>query len=114
MEELGPPLTQWTQLPHAVASTEPDGSILGEVVHVDHFGNLVTNIRASQLPSPPLSITVGDAIMDRVCDNFADVEVGHVLAVIGTTGNLEISVNRDSAAKRLYVSKFQGVRVQPG
>lgn len=113
IEQLGPALPQCIQLPHAIARSKPDGNILGEVVHIDHFGNLVTNIRASQLPPPPLTITVGDAIMKRVCDSYADVETGHVLAIIGTTGNLEICVNRDSAAKRLYVSKFQQVHVQP-
>jgi len=114
LAELGSAATEWTPLPHAIAGTEPDGTILGEVVHIDHFGNLVTNIRASQLPAPPLRITVGDAVMDRVCENFADVEVGHVLALIGSTGNLEISVNRDNAAKRLFVSKHQRVVVRPG
>lgn len=112
LEELGPILSQCTQLPHAMASSGADGSVQGEVVHIDHFGNLVTNIRASQLPPPPLVIRVGDAVIDRVSENYADVEVGHVLAIIGTTGNLEISVNRDSAAKRLFVSKFQQVTVR--
>lgn len=113
LEELGTPMHQWTQLSHAVANTEPDGSILGEVVHIDHFGNLVTNIRIHQLPSPPLSIKVGDAFVDRVCENYSDVEVGHVLAIIGSTGNLEISINRGNAARRLFVSTSQQVFVTP-
>lgn len=113
LKELGPTLSQSTRLPHATASREPDGSIQGEVVHIDHFGNLVTNIRATQLPPPPFRIMVGDAIIDHVSDSYSDVESGHVLAIIGTTGNLEISVNRANAAKRLFVSLFQHVHVHP-
>ena len=64
LQELGPTLSQWTQLPRAAASREPDGSITGEVVHIDRFGNLVTNIHASQVPARP-RVTVGSTAIDR-------------------------------------------------
>jgi S-adenosyl-L-methionine hydrolase (adenosine-forming) len=110
LEELGPALTRWTRLPHARATRESDGSLVGEVVHVDHFGNLVTNIFASQLPRHP-RVTIANSTIDRISDNYGDVEADKLLAIVGSTGQLEISINRGSAAKRLFVSASTHVRV---
>lgn len=113
LEEMGPALSQWTRLPRALASPGPAGTIAGEVVHIDRFGNLVTNIQAAQLPERP-RITVGGTVIDRVSDTYGDVEVGCVLAIIGSTGKLEISINRGSAAQKLFVSRTDPVHVATG
>ena len=113
IEELGPALEQWTPLAHAHAHREADGSVAGEIVHVDRFGNLVTNIHASELPSSP-RITVGSTVIDQIRGHYGEVDVGSVLAIIGSTGMLEISVNRGSAAETLFVSKTDPVRVDAG
>ena len=113
LQELGSPLTEWTRLERALARRDPDGSIIGEVVHIDHFGNLVTNIHASQLPAQP-RITVGSTVIDRMSDHYGEVEVGGVLAIVGSTGKLEISINRGSAAKKLFVSRTDPVRIEAG
>lgn len=110
LEELGPGLSEWTRLPHALASAEQDGRVAGEVVHIDRFGNLVTNIHASQLPERA-RITVGSTVIDRVSDSYGEAEVGEVLAIVGSTGKLEISINRGSAAKKLFVSRTDPVHV---
>ncbi|MBI2828323.1 MAG: SAM-dependent chlorinase/fluorinase [Acidobacteria bacterium] len=113
LDGLGAPTSTWTQLPHALGTVEGDGNIVGEVVHIDHFGNLVTNIDASQLPPHP-RITVGSTAIDRVSDAYGDVEPGGVLAIVGSTGKLEISINRGSAAKKLFVSRTDPVRIEAG
>lgn len=111
--ELGAATSEWTRLPHALGTAEGDGRIVGEVVHIDRFGNLVTNIDASQLPPNP-RITVGGTVIDRVSDTYGDVESGGVLAIVGSTGKLEISINRGSAAKKLFVSRTDPVRIEVG
>ena len=111
LEELGPTVREWTTLPHALAARDPGGGIAGEIVHIDRFGNLVTNIDASQLPSRP-RITVGSTVIDRVSDHYGEVEVGGVLAIIGSTGKLEISINRGNAARKLFVSRTDPVRIE--
>jgi S-adenosylmethionine hydrolase len=112
LSDLGPPVTQWTRLAHAKAAGDADGVIHGEVVHVDRFGNVVTNIRAEQLPLRPV-IKIANAVIDGLSHSYADVERGCVLAMIGSTGNLEISINRGNAAQSLYVSPPTQVRVEP-
>jgi hypothetical protein len=111
--ELGAPTSQWTQLPHALGTAEGAGRIVGEVVHIDRLGNLVTNIDASQLPAHP-RITVGSTVIDRLSDTYDDVELGGVLAIVGSTGKLEISINRGSAAKKLFVSRTDPIRIEAG
>jgi S-adenosylmethionine hydrolase len=110
LEDLGTAAAEWTPLPHAAASQDRDGSVVGEMVHIDRFGNLVTNIDASQLPPDPV-MTVASTVIDRVCGSYGEVEPGGVLAIVGTTGKLEISINRGSAAKKLLVSKTDPVSV---
>ena len=110
LNELGPAMSEWVRLPHAGARHEPDGTIVGEVVHIDRFGNLVTNIHASQLPQNP-RISVGSTVIDGVADHYGEVEAGGVLAIVGSTGKLEISINRGSAAKKLFVSRTDPVRI---
>jgi len=113
LDELGIRASGWTPLPHAVALVEGEGRIVGEVVHIDRFGNLVTNIDASQLPPHP-RITVGSTVIDRVSDTYSDLEPGGVLAIVGSTGKLEISINRGNAAKRLFVSRMDSVHIEAG
>ena len=112
VEELGTTLASWKRLPNTLAQRQSDGSLDGQVVHVDHFGNLVTNIRAYQLPAKP-RICIGSHIIDRVSANYSDVAAGSLLAIIGSTGNLEISINRGNAAKQLYASVSTKVCIEP-
>jgi S-adenosylmethionine hydrolase len=113
VEELGPVVSAWTPLPHALASVDPGGRVNGEVVHVDRSGNLVTNIRAAQVPSRP-RITVGSTVIDHASDHYGEVAPGSVLAIVGSTGRLEISINRGSVAKKLFVSRTDPVHIDAG
>lgn len=114
LEELGSDAGDWKRLPHALAAVGSGGQIRGEVVHIDGLGNVITNIRATQLPDGPVRIAIGDAVMDRICDTYAEVEPGKVLAIIGTTGNLEICINQGNASERLFITLSQRVAVTSG
>ena len=74
-----------------------DKEILGEVIYVDSFGNLITNITADLIQGYS-SILIDDFIIDSVANSYQDVEKGELLAIIGSSGFLEISVNQGSAA----------------
>ena len=86
------------------------GEILASVLHIDRFGNVITNVTSSHLPA---NIDKFDVILDRgrhvfnapLCGSYAGVEAGKPLLVIGGTGFLELSVNRGNA------SKIYGLRV---
>lgn len=81
------------------------GLIQGEVIHLDGFGNAITNIREEALAEAAggrtITIEAGSARIRTLTTTYGDGMEGEVLALIGSSGHLEISVNRGSAARRL-------------
>lgn len=80
------------------------GSLYGRIVHVDHFGNLITNIRRAELEgfsagSIPL-VRIGDLRIEGIQKTYAQTGAGEPLALFGSSGYLEIAVNRGRAADR--------------
>jgi hypothetical protein len=78
----------------------------GEVVRVDRFGNLISNI-----PEPALmdilqgrrpKIQAGNMIITQLSETYADAAPDGPLALIGSSGFLEISVNGGRAADRAF------------
>lgn len=83
-----------------------EGVIEGEVVYVDDFGNIVTNISEDDLSA--ISVREGDRLIVRVggeaatlklCRAYGEVEVNTPLTIIGSCGLLEISVNQGNASR---------------
>ena len=78
-----------------------DDAVAGRVVHIDRFGNVVTNIRATQLPHGEIVVEVADTKIHGLSATFADAD--GLLALIGSHGYLEIAENLSSAAQRLGI-----------
>ena len=70
--------------------------VLGEVIYEDHFGNLVTNI-PGKLVGKGSKVYVGRVRIDRISESYGEAGAGELLAIIGSSGLLEISVNQGSA-----------------
>ena len=70
--------------------------IIGEVIYIDSFGNLITNIPA-QLIKPKSRVYIGGEVIKGISQFYAEVPKGELLAIIGSTGFLEISVSHGSA-----------------
>jgi S-adenosylmethionine hydrolase len=97
--ELGPPATDWVSLALPEPTKTADG-VTGQVVFVDAFGNLITNIRAIVVPAGAAVSISGQTVPRRV-RTYGDAEPGAVVALIGSSGELEIAVVNGSAAARL-------------
>jgi S-adenosylmethionine hydrolase len=99
---LGPVVDRWERLKIHSPSLLPDG-VGGEVLFVDHFGNLITNIPAAQVQRLPTQLVVdGQACSDFVWGRtYADVEPGRLLALFSSSGFVEVAIARGSAAERL-------------
>ncbi|MGQ9598094.1 MAG: SAM hydrolase/SAM-dependent halogenase family protein [Anaerolineae bacterium] len=104
---LGLPLTpaDLVTLPSIQPQLSTEGVWQGEILHVDRFGNLITNFRlvSSDFQSP-VSIRVGKEQIERISRTYADVEPGELLAYLGSSGYLEIAVREGNAAVRLGVT----------
>lgn len=89
--------------------------VLGEVLYADKFGNIVTNIAAAQLPAAGdfgLRVEIGWARLERISQTYADVRVGEMVALVGSSGRLEIAVREGSAAERLQLKALRGTPVK--
>ena len=86
------------------------GMLIGRVAHVDHFGNLVTNIRGASMTGSKLQIIeVKKQLIKGL--SFSYVQGGQLLAIIGSHGYLEVSVRNGSAAATLGAGIGDEVRV---
>lgn len=94
-----------------------DQGIRGWIVHVDRFGNCVTNItadHAGELTSSErrrTKIYVGSARLEGIHRTYADVADGDPVAVIASTGFVEIAVNGGDAATLLGIRKGSPVNL---
>lgn len=96
IEDLGKRLPS----PFMLETQEPaigEDEIIGEVIYEDTFGNLITNIPASMVDSK-CRLNVCDILINGVCKSYSEAPEGELLAVIGSSGFLELSVNRGRAS----------------
>lgn len=78
----------------------------GEVIHIDHFGNIASNIRVEDLGEAlsnkgRIVVHLGQTEIQGMVDTFGERPVGEVIALLGSTGNLIVSVVNGSAAQKL-------------
>lgn len=93
--------------------------IWGRVVHVDNYGNLITNITQEMFDKVhegrPYSVLFSREQVEQICKSYNSVESGECMAVWNSSGNLEIAICHGNAAELLGLQydsqvqiKFQG------
>ena len=113
LEALGPELHDPRLLP-LPQPRRTDHGAEGEVLAVDRFGNLITNIPAAWLPDRA-AVEVAEEEVGPVRRTYGDVVPGEVLALVGSVELLEVSVRDGNAADRLGVGRGAAVVVRgPG
>ena len=108
---LGPALGQPVTLDLPRPRDVGPGRTLGEVVHVDRFGNLITNLAVADL-GEVVSLQLGSAtIPGPTRRSYAERPEGELLLVSGSSGFLEVAVNAGSARERLQAARGAVVEV---
>lgn len=111
LESLGTPVTDpiRTQRP---APSVRGGAVVGEVIYIDRFGTLITNIRGDALDGAAGVSLAGryDAVVGRT---FGDVAPGELVAFAGSGGTVEVAARDRSAAQLTGLSIGAEVRVSP-
>jgi S-adenosylmethionine hydrolase len=111
LEDLGEPVEHIVALPPFRARRQPDGSLRGRVLHIDAFGNLITDVRVEDLPSRNAVIEVAGHTVHGVSATY---EPGAALrAVTGSSGYLEIAAPGGSAEAVLKAGLGEAVVVRP-
>jgi S-adenosyl-L-methionine hydrolase (adenosine-forming) len=99
--DLGPPVDSIERFQVPEPRRHND-HVDGQVLYVDPFGNLVTNVPAPMVADAVgLELHITGAMIRGLSRAYSDVPAGTLLAYIGSAGLLEIAVNRQSAAVRL-------------
>ena len=96
LPELGEAVADAFVLPPFRARRRPDGSLAGRVIHVDGFGNLITDVRAEDLPPGEITVDVRGRPIKGPRRYYA--EGTRLAALVGSSGFLEIALPGGSAA----------------
>jgi hypothetical protein len=83
-----------------------EAGLRGEVIHIDHFGNIASNIHIEDLAEAlsnkqQVVVRLGHTEIKGLVDTFGERPVGDVIALFGSTGNLIVSVVNGNAAQKL-------------
>jgi len=107
IEEFGSVLEDWIQLRIPLATINK-AEIKGEIIHIDRFGNLITNIsreifqKVHDLQRSFIEIKINNRELQvPLCSSYNEVKKGDFLGIFGSTDFLEISKNQESAADAL-------------
>lgn len=94
---------------------QEDGAVRGRIVHVDRFGNCITNVGEEQVAAMVrrglLQCEVSGHRLEGLARTYADVPNGRPVVLVGSSGRLEIAVHGGSAATQLGVDVDDPVQV---
>jgi len=114
---FGPEIKDYVA-PHFATPLQQADNIEGEILHIDGFGNIITNItrtvfeKAGLKPKKALSLRLGrKSFRANLCSAYGDAAPKAVLAVIGSHDFLEIAVNQGNAARKFRVKAGDSVVV---
>jgi len=117
LDELGTAAQNPLVLLPQPAVVRTDEALTGEVIAVDHYGNLITNLVATDVEhfaaGHHVFVEVGRQTNCKIHACYADVPNGQLLALIGSSQRLEISVNCGHAAQTLNATTGTPVCVKP-
>lgn len=86
-----------------------DDRIIGEIIYKDSFGNLITNI-PGDIVEHTSKIDLDGVVINSISSSYQDVAKGELLAIVGSSGFLEIAVNQGSASEHINSHKITVVK----
>ncbi len=137
LDELGTKCNDLVKLPEPVLAIDATHThITGEVLRIDHFGNIITSIgkldwqddnqlrfaprfgrqqaETIVLASDQMTVQVNQQHIAGVCRTYSDISSGELVVLIGSNGHLEVAINQGNAAANLKVAVGDRVDVQIG
>ena len=112
IESVGPRISDFVKKPLPKPRLQ-GGRLVGIVLRIDKFGNIITNLRRENLPSD-FSIKVAGLSITRLCSSFSEAESGEFFAIEGSTGFIELALNQGSAAEKLNVECGEEIELETG
>ncbi len=111
---MGRRLSEIITFPLPGPSLKADGSIQGQVLHVDRFGNIITDIRTEILGGMEnAQVEIAGYSIRGISVTYAAADVGELVALIGSEGHLEVAIREGNAGAALGTVAGDEVVVRP-
>jgi len=107
--EFGEKINSLHILPIPKPSPDPQGNLVGQILHIDRFGNLITNVKNADLPGKDVTVEVAGQRIQGITDYYAQNK--GVMAIVGSSGYLEVSLRDGNASDFLGLTVGDQVRV---
>lgn len=118
MWKFGEPITDYQKISLSVPQIAPDGSLEGEVVHIDRFGNAITNITKADIeklagmrPDSVPIILFGEKPAP-LKHFYSEADAGTLSSLVNSSDYIELFVYRGSASSEYKISAGAGVRIR--
>jgi S-adenosylmethionine hydrolase len=110
--EFGPEITK-AATPKFANVERRNSSLIGEVWHIDDFGNIITNISQKDLPQNRVANVKLPGVLQNIFfgKTYAQAKVNEPLALIGSHGFLEIALNQGNAAEKFHAKAGDKIEV---
>jgi len=115
-EQIGPVIKDFVNLDFGNFIVD-DKTVVGKVVYIDGFGNIITNINGSALKQvlgfdKKILLYIGRKKFEvPFVKSYDFVKPGEILATIGSSNFFEISLNKGNAAKKLFVKPDKEIKI---
>ena len=109
--EFGAEITDFVRFDEREPRRLGEHEIEAEIIAIDRFGNLITNLKREDLPDE-FALIIGQTKIERLRQFFAESEAGEVFMIFGSAGFLEIAAFQDSAKNLLGVRARQKILVK--
>jgi len=115
--EFGPEIREIVT-PEYAKMTKTRNTLTGEVVHIDGFGNIITNLREKDLELIGVKRKVnlkikGNMLKLKLCKAYSEADTQQPLAIIGSHNFLEISINQGNAAENFKTRVGDKITLYP-
>ena len=111
LTDFGEAITSLTMLPLPRPYQSSDGTLAGHILHIDNFGNLITDIKSHDLPNQAITIELSNQIINGLNRTYGEGE--GLLALLGSSGYMEVSLAGGDASAFLGARVGDEVRVRP-
>lgn len=113
-EEIGPLTQEWVKLSFGQGIRRTN-ALEGEVIYIDSFGNVITNISGDLLPRATKATLIVETARKsssaRYARTYGDFPPDELIVTVGSHGHVEIAVVRGSAAQRLRLHAGDSVKI---
>ena len=111
--DLGHPINDPVRLPLVMPQHHDDGHVTGHIIHVDRFGNLITDIPGGWVRDNRWYTEIAGQRISQFGTTYESAAAGALLALVSSAGTVEIAVRGGNAAARLSVGVGEAVTLWP-